>query len=80
MKTPSPRDRRESPILKAYSIQELANMYGVGIKTFKHWLKAFRDEIGPRIGRFYFVSQVEIIFKRLGTPEYSPDRIPPRGK
>jgi hypothetical protein len=43
-------------------------MYGVGEKTFKRWLIPFNNEIGERMGRYYTMLQVQIIFDKLGTP------------
>lgn len=47
---------------------ELSRIYGVDFRTFKKWIVPFQDKIGLRIGRFYTVLQVKIIFDSLGTP------------
>ena len=61
-------------VLKPYSIKELADKYGVTPKTFRKWLAPFKEEIGPRIGWFYSVRQIKIIFKRLSYPsELDPE-------
>lgn len=52
-----------------YSLKELAIIYGVGRTVIKHWLSPFETEIGPRLGRYYTVAQIKIIFERLGVPE-----------
>ena len=54
--------------LKPYSLMELSRIYGVDFRTFKKWIVPFQDKIGLRIGRFYTVLQVKIIFDSLGTP------------
>ena len=55
--------------IKACTITELANMYGVSLKTFRAWLQPHQDAIGKRLGRYYNTLQVRIIFERLGYPE-----------
>lgn len=55
--------------LRAYSISELAAFYGVHRDTMRMWLVPFSSEIGERNGRFYNITQVKIIFERLGWPE-----------
>lgn len=54
--------------VKPYSTAEMAKIYGVSLKTFSKWLKPFEDEIGEKIGRFYNVRQVKIIFEKLDFP------------
>ncbi len=76
MSKPTPE---EMVLLKPYSKQELADLYGIGIKTFKKWLQPFEEEIGYQCGRYYTVRQVKIIFKRLGLPPHfirSPAHLP----
>lgn len=63
-----PTPGQDMVILKPYSKQELADLYGIGIKTFKKWLQPFKHEIGLQCGRYYTVLQVRIIFRRLGLP------------
>lgn len=55
--------------IRACSISELADMYGVSLKTFRAWLQPHQDAIGKRVGRYYTTLQVRIIFERLGYPE-----------
>ena len=54
--------------LKPYSLTELTKLYGVCIKTMKKWLEPFKEEIGNKKGRFYTISQVRLIFEKLGLP------------
>lgn len=54
--------------IKPYSMKELSEIYNIGIKSMRNWLKPFKEEIGQRRGRYYNVAQIEIIFKRLGLP------------
>lgn len=63
-----PLKQGESVLLKPYSSQELADLYGVNIKTFKKWLCPFDKRIGKRVGRYYTVAQVMMIFECLGVP------------
>ena len=55
--------------IKPCSITELAEMYGVSLKTFRAWLKPHQDAIGKRVGWYYTTLQVRTIFERLGYPE-----------
>jgi hypothetical protein len=61
-------DQHEMIWLRPYSFQELANIYGVGVKTLKKWLLPFENDIGVRQGRYYTVAQVKVIFDKLGLP------------
>ena len=54
--------------IKAYSISELARMYGISNKTMNRWLKPYSDIIGKREGRYYTALQVRIILHKLGLP------------
>lgn len=54
--------------LKAYTVGELADIYGVDWRTFKRWLVPFKEEIGERNGRYYTINQVKIIFEKIGLP------------
>jgi len=54
--------------VKAYSLKELAVMYKVHHKIIANWLKPFEDKIGRKVGHYYTVLQVEIIFSLLGPP------------
>jgi len=61
----------ENPILlKAYSLTELASIYGVDWRTFKKWLQPFEKEVGKKVGRYYTIPQVKIIFEKLSLPSY----------
>ena len=54
---------------RAYSLKQIASLYCISKKTFKIWLKPFEKEIGNRVGHFYSVKQIKIIFEKLGTPD-----------
>lgn len=54
--------------LKPYSIGELALIYQVDYRTLKKWMKPFSGQLGDRIGRYYSITQVEIIFLHLKVP------------
>jgi hypothetical protein len=47
---------------------ELARLYCVCDRTFKKWIAPFAEEIGLKPGRYYTISQVKIIFEKLGLP------------
>ena len=55
-------------VLKPYTKKEIANLYGVCIRTLNKWLEPFKEEIGERRGWFYTVAQVKIIFNKLQPP------------
>ena len=54
--------------IKPYSAKEIADIYGVCDKTVKKWIKPFSELVGKKHGRFYNVTQVKIIFEKLGLP------------
>jgi transposase len=54
--------------LKPYSKKEMATFYSVCPRTFSRWLKRFENEVGKQEGRYYTISQVKTIFKKLGLP------------
>lgn len=54
--------------LKPCTVLELARMYGVSDKTMRKWIKPFDAEVGKKIGYFYTIAQVRIIFEKLGMP------------
>jgi transposase len=58
--------------LKPYTLKELAKIYGVSIKTMHRWMEPFKDEVGPKRGRYYTIPQVKIFFDNLSLPgEYT---------
>ena len=54
---------------RPYSITELARLYQVSNRVMKNWLRPLASAIGEKIGRYYTIRQVEIIFEELGEPE-----------
>lgn len=54
--------------VKPYMHCELSKIYDVSDKTFRNWLKGFKNELGEKYGRYYNTKQVEIIFRNLGVP------------
>lgn len=50
---------------KAMTLKEFAVRWSVSVKTVKEWLKPFKKEIGPKIGRYYTPHQVKIILSKL---------------
>jgi hypothetical protein len=54
--------------LDQYSIKELSVFYDVCHRTMKKWIHPFRNEIGEKVGRYYSVNEVKIIFDKLGLP------------
>ncbi len=54
--------------VRAYSISELAVLYGITTKTIRTWLKPYAEEIGEKHGRYFTTLQVRVIFDKLGEP------------
>jgi len=54
--------------IKAYSLTELANLYGISNRIMKTWLAPFSNDIGKKHGRLYNTLQVKTIFEKLGLP------------
>ncbi len=66
-------ETHSSILVKAYSLNELAVLYNVNWRTLKKWIEPFKSEIGEKRGRFYTISQVKIIFDKLGMPTFIED-------
>jgi hypothetical protein len=58
---------------KPYSISEIADFYGMPVKTINNWLKPHTDKIGKRVGRYYTLKQVLQIFNILEWPDLPED-------
>ena len=54
--------------IRPYSSKELAAMYGVSSRTFRRWMLLIDKHTGKRIGNYYIIPQVKIIFEKLGVP------------
>ncbi len=59
---------KKSIDIKPSTLKQLAAQYGVCDRTFIKWLKPFDKQLGSRVGHFYSVNQVKIIYKKLGVP------------
>lgn len=59
---------RDAIEVKPYSITELAAIYNMTRKTINKWLKPHESVIGKRIGRYYTVKQVVLIFELIELP------------
>jgi hypothetical protein len=59
--------------IRPCSLKELSNIYGVTVRTIKKWIAPHEKEIGNKIGRYYNVLQVKIIFEKLGLPGLAGD-------
>lgn len=60
-------------VLKVHTLKEIAIMYGVSDRTLKKWLLPFEEKIGKKVGWYYSVNQVKIIFQSLGLPNRAID-------
>ena len=54
--------------IKPYSMKELAVLYEVSPRTLRRWMTRIKPDIGERIGHYYMITQVTIIFDKLGVP------------
>lgn len=54
--------------VKPYTTKELAALLNMSRSTFNRAIKAFRKQLGKRIGHTWNVVQVEIIFGIFGRP------------
>lgn len=54
--------------LRHYTMKELASMYGISKNTLRKWLKPLQESIGERIGNYFSIPQVKIIFAALQLP------------
>lgn len=60
---------KDSVPAQAYTTEELALLYNITSKTFLKWIAPFQNEIGQKIGWYFNIRQVNIIFEKLGRPE-----------
>jgi hypothetical protein len=67
MENETDTDKKDSKI-KAYTLKQLAALYGFTVQTMRKWIAPLKDKIGPRIGHFYNPKQIKIIFEHLGNP------------
>lgn len=54
--------------IRPYSKSQLAALYEVSNRTFYTLIKPFEELIGKKVGKYYTVRQVELIFECLGLP------------
>jgi hypothetical protein len=55
--------------LKPYTTKDLMVIYNVrSYKTWNRWIKPIKDKIGIRIGYYYSIPQVKMIFDLLELP------------
>lgn len=62
-------------MVQAYMPNELSKIYKISHPTFLKWVKSIESEIGERIGQYYTIRQVEIIFKNFGVPYKIEDKV-----
>lgn len=54
--------------LRPYTMKELCQIYQISDKTMRKWLKPFAEEVGKRQGHIYNITQIGVIFSKLGLP------------
>jgi hypothetical protein len=55
-------------ILKPCLFKELAALYGLSERVFRKHLEPIKEAIGKKVGYFYTIRQILIIFDKLGPP------------
>lgn len=66
-------NRHDHVHVKPYTLTELSHLYGVNWRTLQVWMKPFEHLVGEKLGRYYTIPQVKIIFDKLGVPEPDED-------
>lgn len=56
--------------VRPYRGTDLAKIYGVGIDTFKKWIRKLKKELGTVDGHYFTIPQVEIIIHHLKLPYF----------
>lgn len=56
--------------IKPYMLKDLTAIYGISRNTMRAWLKNIESDTGKRIGNYYNITQVKIIFKKFDLPSY----------
>ena len=54
--------------VQPYQVCELSVIYKISYPTMKKWLDSIEKSLGGRIGRYYSVKQVKMIFDHFGIP------------
>lgn len=54
--------------VKPYTKKELAAIYGISPRSFSTWIKPFNIIIGVKVGKYYNIHQVRLVFEKLGLP------------
>ena len=54
--------------LKPYTLKELGYLYEINYRTVRKWIELFQEEVGVKVGRYYTVNQMRIIFDNIGYP------------
>jgi hypothetical protein len=62
--------------LQRVTDKTFARVYGVSDKTFRNWIRPFKNEIEKRNGIFYNVNQINLIVEKLGNPFIPVNQIP----
>lgn len=52
-----------------YTTEELSFFYGITKKTLLKWIAPFKETIGNKVGWYFNIRQVNVIFENLGRSE-----------
>jgi hypothetical protein len=58
----------DAPI-KAYTLKQIAGLYGVSVQTLRGWIEKINDKVGERVGYIYTPAQVRIMFEHFDPPQ-----------
>ena len=64
------KTQKQNAIAETSNLKRLAGLYKVCTKTMAKMIHNIKDELGDRgRRRLFYVNEVEIIFKKYGTPK-----------
>lgn len=56
-------------IIKPYHLKDLAVIFDVNSQTLRRWMSKYETELGPKIGKYYSIPQVECLIRYIGLPQ-----------
>jgi hypothetical protein len=57
-----------APVIKPYTVKQLAEIYSVSQKVLKTWIDDISEEVGQKKGHYYNPRQVKVIFDHFAYP------------
>jgi len=62
-------DAEGNLIIKPYHLKNLAAIFDVNSQTLKRWIRNYETELGPKLGKYYSIQQVECLITKIGLPK-----------